>query len=199
MFACRRTRMITCGCTSRSTSKDAQVRRASCTMIFGAPALLTRSANARSNVRGSTAVPYRPVMNRPDSCQLPARADRPPAAFDVPQLLTDPLKLPFHGEFLNAIASEVQQTQHLTFAEAEYDDQDVCRIVAITRAVQARNACPAVRCRFPARRTAGYSRSSSDGWGGASFTRPADHSTGQRWWREWARRRLWWLVRGRRL
>lgn len=46
------------GCTSRSTSSVAQVRRPSCTVIFWIPALAQRASQAWLKLRGSIGVPH---------------------------------------------------------------------------------------------------------------------------------------------
>ena len=68
------------GCTSRSTSRVAHVRRASCTvMIRGHPALRQLAVNARLNVRGSHRGPVRPGEDQVGPAgQRPTRL---PAAF----------------------------------------------------------------------------------------------------------------------
>ena len=65
--------MTSRGCTSRSTSSVAQVRRPSCTVIFRTPALAQRGSQERLKLRGSIGVPHLVVkINLPPCHAAPA-------------------------------------------------------------------------------------------------------------------------------
>lgn len=69
--ACRRICITSRGCTSRSTSSVAHVRRPSCTVIFRTPALRHRLSQARWKLCDSIGVPHFVEKTQSPSCHAP--------------------------------------------------------------------------------------------------------------------------------
>jgi hypothetical protein len=64
--------MATRGWTSRVASREPQVLRAPCTVIFGTSARVMRRSKLRLKLRGSMGVPWRVVKTRPVPTQAPS-------------------------------------------------------------------------------------------------------------------------------
>ncbi|MDT7595487.1 MAG: hypothetical protein QOJ06_1033, partial [Pseudonocardiales bacterium] len=83
--AWRKICMTSRGCTSRSTSSVAQVRRPSCTVIFRTPALAQRASQERLKLRGSIGVPH--LVGEDQLAALPRRPRELPRVgfLDLPE------------------------------------------------------------------------------------------------------------------